>query len=634
MQKLIPILFLFCLFSANSLPNERLFYWTEPENIQLLNTQSNDFAPIWNRYDSLFYFNSEISGFSEFYFADYSFGRFGKSNWVKGELNKKNSNQSYITFVTEDRALLSAYRKSKDGKSYINVFQSGRKRDVWLPPIPVDSLLSNNFCGHTTISEDGSAIFFVTTFGSLYGDTDIWMAQDLGNNVWGNAISINELNTPGNEITPFLASSDTLYFASDGHDGPGGYDIFYSVYSNGKWQRPYPINELNTVDNESDFTIMPDGNAVFASDRPNGIGKLDLYLTRKSNEEIREIKPKEVELSFSSDTELIEVKADLQNTKHQLIPYIFLGEEFSNYSLKKDLYKVNNSIDSIQKYTLSYISQKMKSFPDAVLFIRAEVNGKTLDKDKFSEILNAFENVYDIDTSRVILKSVSTSDDPNNRDHLIFDTNEPNLFNTIDVDSGRMELDPAFIEVSLDSRPRELINNWECRLIIDDAADTVVAKGNILPYKMSLDLRNYAADLYYNDSLTLKFTAWTRDLEISKTMSISLSRSAQKAKKLEKIGKKRVIRYEITALKPEHLSLQSYALLLKEVSLNIGLGKKIVIEYSGEIVNSESIARKLKDLIELGSGKRVEIRKTIKKESDGFRSKYSNYIFDVIIYID
>ena len=54
------------------------------------------------------------------------------------------------------------------------------------------------------------------------------------------------INSAGNEINPFSPHPDTLYYASNGHGGKGGFDILMSVREHGKWLEPIPIDEVNS----------------------------------------------------------------------------------------------------------------------------------------------------------------------------------------------------------------------------------------------------------------------------------------------------------------------------------------------------------------------------------------------------
>jgi outer membrane protein OmpA-like peptidoglycan-associated protein len=89
------------------------------------------------------------------------------------------------------------------------------------------------------------------------------------------------INTPGQEESVQIhPDGRTLYFSSDGHPGMGGADIFVSrMQPDGTWgpaqNLGYPIN---TSGEENSVLVGSDGQvAYFASDRPGGMGDLDLY---------------------------------------------------------------------------------------------------------------------------------------------------------------------------------------------------------------------------------------------------------------------------------------------------------------------------------------------------------------------
>jgi len=270
----------FTRYSLIAMPND--LSWTEPVNINILNSEKDDFAPVWNRFTNKLYFNSEVSGYSNFYLTEPSSSNmFSTPILAKGEINQSRSQQSYITFESRNLAYLSTFRQFSE-RSYLNIFQTRKKKGEWIKAFAVDSLIKPVFMAHPTVSPDGSILIFSSKLNSEFDDTDLWMALKQDNNSWGTLIRISQLQTPGNEITPFLASNDTLYFASDGQEGPGGYDLFISVLKKGVWQRPYPLSEINTEFDESDFCLIPNSKAIFASDRPGGKGGLDLYITEQN----------------------------------------------------------------------------------------------------------------------------------------------------------------------------------------------------------------------------------------------------------------------------------------------------------------------------------------------------------------
>jgi outer membrane protein OmpA-like peptidoglycan-associated protein len=109
---------------------------------------------------------------------------------------------------------------------------------------------------------------------------DIWKTA-FENGKWTEPVNLGpKVNTSGNEMSPFIHYDDqTLYFASDGHIGMGGTDIFVTRKNGDSWSEPvnlgYPIN---TGGDESSLIVDATAStAYFSSDRAGGEGKLDIY---------------------------------------------------------------------------------------------------------------------------------------------------------------------------------------------------------------------------------------------------------------------------------------------------------------------------------------------------------------------
>ncbi len=133
-----------------------------------------------------------------------------------------------------------------------------------------------------TMGSDGQTIYFASSRPGGYGGMDIW--KTTMNSEGDFSIPENlgpTINTPGDDAAPFIHSDGrTLYFASNGRVGMGGYDLYYStLLADGSWSEPenlgYPINspadEINIFINSSGTM------AYMASDKDGGFGGLDLY---------------------------------------------------------------------------------------------------------------------------------------------------------------------------------------------------------------------------------------------------------------------------------------------------------------------------------------------------------------------
>ena len=139
---------------------------------------------------------------------------------------------------------------------------------------------SNEYsAGHPSIDKDGSILYFASDMPGGYGKSDLYFSV-LSNGQWSKPFNLGpKINTEGNEFFPFISSDGVIYFASDGHGGLGGLDIYFSVPEMGIFSSienmGYPINSA-----KDDFGMAMDSTGVkgyFSSNRIGGKGNDDLY---------------------------------------------------------------------------------------------------------------------------------------------------------------------------------------------------------------------------------------------------------------------------------------------------------------------------------------------------------------------
>jgi len=117
---------------------------------------------------------------------------------------------------------------------------------------------TNAVIGHPSISEDELTIFFSSERAGGFGGKDLWAAtRESAGADFGFPVNLGpEINTPGDEMFPYIKNDSVLYFASNGHPGLGGLDIFRSYLNEeGHWANvenmKYPMNT-----NFDDFGIV------------------------------------------------------------------------------------------------------------------------------------------------------------------------------------------------------------------------------------------------------------------------------------------------------------------------------------------------------------------------------------------
>ncbi|MFK7972036.1 MAG: OmpA family protein [Bacteroidia bacterium] len=137
---------------------------------------------------------------------------------------------------------------------------------------------------HPYVSKDGRTIFFSSDRPGGQGGMDIWFARRVGSG-WSEPINAGPIvNTPFDEVTPFLSDNGgTLFFSSNGHVSFGGQDLFKAEGQIGNWTDPVNLGKpLNsTYDEYSPMAISEDSTVLFASNRPGGTGDIDIYWARE-----------------------------------------------------------------------------------------------------------------------------------------------------------------------------------------------------------------------------------------------------------------------------------------------------------------------------------------------------------------
>ncbi|WP_158798237.1 OmpA family protein [Pedobacter sp. L105] len=131
--------------------------------------------------------------------------------------------------------------------------------------------------GDPYISPDGKKLYFVSDMPGGMGGIDIYTIQKDEQGVWGMAANLKEVNSAGNERSPYPGQKNHFYFASDGRVGMGGLDIYqYTANSVNPIQNMgYPIN--SPQDDFAFNVVGTKGLAYLSSNRYGGLGSDDIY---------------------------------------------------------------------------------------------------------------------------------------------------------------------------------------------------------------------------------------------------------------------------------------------------------------------------------------------------------------------
>ena len=172
---------------------------------------------------------------------------------------------------------------------YFSAFKNGK----WTEPSNLGSPVNTKHWESTpSVSADGRTLFFSSSRPGGFGGKDIWMTRLNEKNLWTEPVNPGpNINTDGDEMSPFIHfDGKTLYFASDGRIGMGGFDLFITrLQEDSTWSTPknlgYPINTYN---DETGLIIESGGQkAYYSSVRDKSKGKdifsFNLYESARPN---------------------------------------------------------------------------------------------------------------------------------------------------------------------------------------------------------------------------------------------------------------------------------------------------------------------------------------------------------------
>ena len=217
--------------------------------------------------------------------------------------------------LSADGTVLFVYKfKDKDGG---DLYVSNLIGANWTKPEHLNKNINSKFHESSAcLSYDAKRLYFVSDREGGSGDRDIYYSDKDAKGDWGTAINIGPMiNTKYAEDGVFIhPDGKTLYFSSKGHKTMGGFDIFKSVYENGKWSEPqnlgYPING---ADDDVYFVINGSGHhGYFASSKPGGYGDKDIY-------KITFLGPEKQPLLMNEDNLLATVTAPVTEFKAEKI---------------------------------------------------------------------------------------------------------------------------------------------------------------------------------------------------------------------------------------------------------------------------------------------------------------------------
>lgn len=171
---------------------------------------------------------------------------------------------------------------------YSTIASSINKKGIWSEP-EIVSFSGKYRDGSPALSPDGMKLFFSSNRpienSTINTSNDIWYVERTMSNKWNDPVGLNEkINSPYNEFSPSVDKDGNLFFCSNRPGGYGEMDVYFSKYSEGKYQKPILLNDsINSQYREGNVGVSPNGNMLFimVQNKPGDFGYDDIHYSIK-----------------------------------------------------------------------------------------------------------------------------------------------------------------------------------------------------------------------------------------------------------------------------------------------------------------------------------------------------------------
>lgn len=267
------------------------------EAVRMFNSRQDDFTPAFadQRANSLIFASSRDEAFgrgtdpwtgnkhSSFFIAykDRT-GAWGRPSLLdEGPINTEFNEGAPSVNRSGTEMYFTRCTRGADADMGCRIFVARRDGAQWVNPREInltdDSLTT---VGHPAISPDELTLYFVSDMEGSIGEMDIWMVQrNSPGGEFGKPENLGEpVNTPGNEMFPYVREDGTLFFSSDGHPGLGGLDVFMSEFTVDGWTQPVNLGPpINSPADDFGIVYEPGRESGFFTSNRGRASTYDIY---------------------------------------------------------------------------------------------------------------------------------------------------------------------------------------------------------------------------------------------------------------------------------------------------------------------------------------------------------------------
>jgi outer membrane protein OmpA-like peptidoglycan-associated protein len=227
--------------------------------------------------------------------------------------------------------------ENNNGVTLLKLYKATLEENQWgnVTELPFNS--DQYSVAHPALSSDDRILYFSSDMPGTMGQSDLFRVTIFDDGSYSTPSNLGTtINTEGRETFPFVSGDNELYFASDGHPGLGGLDLFVSKIEKGNGFKDVQNVGAPVNGSKDDFALMMDSksrNGFFTSNREGGKGYDDIYRFKED----RKLACEQLLTGVITDQEtgqlLVSSKVSLFDEKFQLLNGV-IADENGQYSFE------------------------------------------------------------------------------------------------------------------------------------------------------------------------------------------------------------------------------------------------------------------------------------------------------------